>query len=301
MVLKYEDLTYEEISELDREKTVFLVSIAPLEEHSYYLPVGVDHFNSEFFATDAAQKFEQQNPEYTVVLHPALAIGSDCFRFPGTIDIPQKGIYLVAKGIGASLAARGFKNVMFIGLHGGPRHIVALEQACRAVNRKYKANLVAPFGGVLIKMFMDRSFMEEVLEREIDDDEWFKIERDLHAGFIETSLMLHHHPDLVKPSYKAANEFPKRLWDIWKRPSEKNGWEGMIGYPALASKEKGDELAEKMSAYFQTVLNDWIFKNNIEEYKSSVVSKAPFFNVYFSDIIKLVVVTVLFLIVIILL
>ena len=278
----YENLSWTDIDKLKRDKTLILVPIAPIEEHGPHLPLGVDYFNSEYFCRKAAELFLKNNPEYTILLYPPIPVGSDCFLFSGTIDIHQRAVYLIAKSMGKMLSKFGFKNIMFVGLHGGPRHIAALEGACRHLNRRYKMNALAPFGSVLIKMFTKRKFTQKLIGEELTDDKWYCFERDLHAGFIETSLMMHHKPSLVKDNYKYQKDFPLKLFEMRHHPfSRYDVWDGQLGYPSLASKEEGKKIADNMIKWFLGLMKDWAEGKNLKSYNKSLVSKALIFGVNF--------------------
>jgi creatinine amidohydrolase len=281
-VYSYENLTWTQIDALERNKTIILVPIAPIEEHGPHLPLGVDYFNSDYFCNEAAKTFTEHNPDYNILIYPPIPIGCDCFAFPGTIDISQRGVYLIVKSMGKSLKRFGFKNIIFAGLHGGPKHIAALEGACRHLNRHQKMNAIAPFGDVLIKMFTKRDFAHNFYGKTFSNDEWHKFERDLHAGFIETSLIMHHKPSLVRENYKEIKDVPLKLFEMRRHPfSRFDIWEGHLGYPSSASKEKGDELAKNITRWFSELIKDFSLGKNLKSYNRSLVSKVLIFGVNF--------------------
>ena len=45
-ILKFEELNWKQIQELDYKKTIFYLTISPLEEHGPHLPVGTDIFTA---------------------------------------------------------------------------------------------------------------------------------------------------------------------------------------------------------------------------------------------------------------
>ncbi len=67
-------------------------------------------------------------------------------------------------------------------------------------------------------------------------------EGDAHAGEIETSRILHSHPELVKE--KGEREFPGFPTDILVRNKRKYWPKGVWGDPTKASAEKGARLEE---------------------------------------------------------
>jgi creatinine amidohydrolase/Fe(II)-dependent formamide hydrolase-like protein len=57
---------------LDRERTVVLVTVSPLEQHGPHLPLGVDAFTASHFATQIAERLVADRPGWSAVLAPPL-------------------------------------------------------------------------------------------------------------------------------------------------------------------------------------------------------------------------------------
>jgi len=65
---------------------------------------------------------------------------------------------------------------------------------------------------------------------------------DMHAGELETSILLHALPDVVRPGYDAADHEAndrQHLLTLGMRAYTTNG---VLGQPSLASQEKGKAL-----------------------------------------------------------
>jgi creatinine amidohydrolase len=65
---------------------------------------------------------------------------------------------------------------------------------------------------------------------------------DMHAGELETSILLHAHPELVRPGYESADcvaDGRKHLLTLGMAAYTESG---VIGRPSLASARKGKEL-----------------------------------------------------------
>ena len=66
-ILAFEDLTSYELDKLDREKTIFVLSISLLEEHGPHLPLGVDIFVAEHMAGIIINSISEKYPNFTIV------------------------------------------------------------------------------------------------------------------------------------------------------------------------------------------------------------------------------------------
>lgn len=186
-VLEYVELCLPEIEDLDREKTVFLISVSPIEVHGPHLPVGTDVFIAEELLSRYVSELGKNHPELTFVKLPPLYAGSDALPVPGSLSIPARHLEGILTAYGQGLAEQGFRYLFVADNHGGPRHQMAIEASARRLWRKYRFYLIDPFGQVFRYMVQhDPDFMQRtgLGPGECGDG------RDSHAGTNETSLML---------------------------------------------------------------------------------------------------------------
>ncbi len=54
-VLRFEELTWKQVDSLDREKSLFVISVSPIEQHGPHLPLGMDFFNGHRIARTVAK------------------------------------------------------------------------------------------------------------------------------------------------------------------------------------------------------------------------------------------------------
>ena len=186
-VLEYVDLCLPEISKLDRENTVFLMSVSPIEVHGPHLPVGTDVFVAQELLDRYVSELRKDCPELTLVKLPPLYIGSDALPFSGSLSVPAPHLEGVLTAYGKGLAKQGFHYLFIADNHGGPRHQMAIESSARKLWRRYNFYLINPFGLVFRYMVQhDPDFMDCTgLGPGVCGDD-----SDSHGGTNETSLML---------------------------------------------------------------------------------------------------------------
>ncbi len=77
---------------------------------------------------------------------------------------------------------------------------------------------------------------------------------DMHVGELETSILLHAHPELVRDGYHAADwvaDDRRRLLTTRMREYTQGG---VIGRPSLASAERGKAVLASLAGSFASVL-----------------------------------------------
>lgn len=193
----YLELTYTELAALDRERTVLLGAVSPVEVHGPHLPLGTDLFVAEELRDRVADAILERRPDWHAVLLPTLAAGSDPIPLPGSVEIAPGVLEGLVSGWARALSSQGFRYWVLLDNHGGPHHQLAIESA----GKKAAANglrLISPFHTEFRKMVaLDPAFLAGTgLERGTVGDV-----TDSHAGTNETSLMLAARPDQVRPSY----------------------------------------------------------------------------------------------------
>jgi len=232
-----EELSSPAVDALPRERTVVILTASPLETHGPHLPVGVDAFTGRYFAQAIAERIVAERPGWHVVLAPTLHLGSFAFEAAGTVTMRQRVVRDLLVDYGDALARAGFRHILISNGHGGPGHLVALEEAAARVSRR-RGVTMASLTGYLAWGLMSGRYLpkfEAALGRTLTDDERLALAEDAHGGWWETSVMLLLRPDLVGEGWRdlppARYSMPHRL--IPNYPL-RNGGQGYVGHPALA-------------------------------------------------------------------
>jgi creatinine amidohydrolase len=236
-VYRLEEMSTPALDKLDRASTVVLLTVSPLEEHGPHLPVGVDAFAARHFAETIAERLVTARPGWSAILLPTLHLGSFTFDTVGTVRIRQRVVRDAVVDYGASLARAGFRWIVVANGHGGPGHLVALEEASAIVSRRHRVTM-ASVSGYLAWQFLRGRYLpaiEDALGRGLSAEERAAFADDAHGGLWETSLMLWLRPDLVANDYR---DLPAARYSLARRlvPNYplRGGGQGYVGHPALA-------------------------------------------------------------------
>lgn len=236
-VLRLEELSTPQLDALDRARTAVILTVSPLETHGPHLPVGVDAFTARHFAESIAERLAASRPGFTVVLAPTLHLGSFTFDTIGTVPSRQRTVRDVVVDYGSALARAGFRHVLVSNGHGGPGHLVALEEAAAIVSRRYDI-LMASLTGHLAWEFLRGRLLPRIeagLGRPLTEAERRAFSEDAHGGWWETSIMLLLRPDLVDDGYRRLPAARFSLRDrLRPNYAVRAGGPGYVGHPALA-------------------------------------------------------------------
>jgi creatinine amidohydrolase len=232
-----EELSTPALDALPRARTVIILTVSPLEEHGPHLPVGVDAFTARHFAEAIAERLVAERPGWSVVLAPTLHLGTFTFDTVGTVTVRQRVVRDAVVDYGDSLARAGFRYILISNGHGGPGHLVALEEAASLVSRRHGITM-ASFTGHLAWEFLRGRYLpkiEAALGRRLSDEERRAFAEDAHGGWWETSVMLLLRPHLVDGGYRTL---PPARYSLSRKllPNYplRNGGRGYVGHPALA-------------------------------------------------------------------
>lgn len=241
------ETTWGDLRRLAHRKALFLLPVAPLEDHGPHLPCGVDLLTAQRFTHHLAERLGRQRPDLEVVILPLLPVGTSQIGTLGCVKLPFLTTETVLKQMGRSLAHQGVRRLCLVTTHGELTHLKALERAANALERNSRMLCYSPcrkwIGNFLSGVY--RHPIERELGRELGSDTWKKLVKDYHAGAWETSLMLHWHPDLVADFY---GELPGHEVDFTrlKGLASLRTHRGYLGYPELASVELGRAAKEAM-------------------------------------------------------
>jgi creatinine amidohydrolase len=117
----------------------------------------------------------------------------------------------VLEDLGRTLAAQGFRHVFISNFHGGPRHFLAIEKACRRVQRRHGLGMVSLFSLLISRLTEGTSNLDAVLGAipGVNPDD---LVGDTHGGLIETSQLLALHGDWVDPEHKRLPRVTTATW-----------------------------------------------------------------------------------------
>ncbi len=250
------------------------LSVNPIEYHGPHLSLYNDYLLSVAVAEDLHCRIQQKHPEWPLVFAAPLHLGVDPTPGRGSVAHSYRAVKQAVLAACAGLAALGVKRVIIMTFHGSPMHALALQAGVEEL-RRLGIQAFAPFNFVLEKMLSYRTGDFEQALRPLADagmrqtiDE--QLGHDFHAGFFETSLILHYRPQAVDPAFQqlapcapvtAAPGFMQlaRLANALGRTSlarelqlaaQGTGWlkqqpfVGYTGWPHLANAQSGAAFAE---------------------------------------------------------
>ena len=233
-IIKFEELSWKQIEQLDKNKTIFFLPISPMEEHGPHLPVGTDLLVVRDAVTEAIKILNVENPKLTYVLLPSVPLGFCEFNtdFPGSISVSGNVVRDVVYSIGLSLSNHGFKYLVICTYHMAIAHLKGIYSATKKLETKHGMRTVEPWGPYF--------HSNEIEKRQ--PKLGFDINKEVHAGFRETSLMKYQYPYLVDESYKNLQNIyrdmrsPRVIGKSFKQLGLKDGY---VGSPAKADADYG--------------------------------------------------------------
>ena len=221
------------------------------EPHNQHLPYGTDCILSHAIALDAARQANEQHQVNCMVLPPVFMGAQNPGQRELTFCIHSR--YETQKAIltdiVASLHHQGIRKMVIINGHGG---------------NNFK-NMI-------------RDLAVDYPDFLLFTTEWFTIvppanyfeEKDDHAGELETSVMLHYHPEWVEMEIAGTGESKpfalsslndKIAWTPrnWLRVSQDTG----IGNPMKATAEKGKRYAAEVTRRLVRLLTEIVQHNDL--------------------------------------
>jgi creatinine amidohydrolase len=177
----WQDLATPDFEQLDPESTVAILPLAAVEQHGHHLPLATDAIIN---AGLVEALLERPRKSVRVLVLPALTIGHSLehIDYAGTLTMAAETLLASWIDVGRSVARAGVSKLVLLNTHGGQTSLVQLaalrlrvEEGMMVVRANYFAFGSPPglFGADELK-------------------------HGIHGGEMETSLLLHLRPDLVR-------------------------------------------------------------------------------------------------------
>ncbi|MCA1686194.1 MAG: creatininase family protein [Planctomycetia bacterium] len=242
--MRFAEMTAPEIRGLSREESLILAPIAACEQHSRHLPV----FTDSILVGAVADGVERSLPD-RVVLLPVLWMGASEHHLPfgGTLTATLPTYELVLMELLTPLLRDGFRRVMLLNGHGG--NIDTLHTALR------RLDVLFPHAVLTGAAYW------EIAEAEIAALCAGPRKTMGHACEIETSMVLHLRPDLVRNALirDDPDETQASLKGLfWARDFGRRTDHGAVGHPELADAGRGammlDAVVRKVTGVVEQAL-----------------------------------------------
>jgi creatinine amidohydrolase len=247
----WSELKSSDFRNLDPEATIAILPVAATEQHGPHLPVMTDVAIAEGMI--ALLKLRLPS-ELSVLVLPIQAVGksNEHLLSPGTLSLSSETLQRVLVEIGKGVHRAGLRKLILANSHGGNSSV--LTTVARELRVRFEMLVVATHW---------RSFgLPEGMYDAIES------RHGIHAGDIETSLMLSFRRELV--SFEKAKNFvssgiamEKEFTRLSPIGGQAFGWiaqdlnvEGAVGDASKASSEKGKATAECQIEGFIALLRD---------------------------------------------
>jgi creatinine amidohydrolase len=242
------DYTARDFAALDRGALIAVLPVGAVEQHGPHLPLSVDRDILNGVIAAAVPLIPDDCP---ALFLPTCAVGksNEHSAWPGTLTLSVTTLMAMWSDIGDSVAAAGVRKLVILNSHGG--QIAPMDIVARDLRVKHGMLAVAAnwFG-----MGLPDGLISAQEDR-------FGI----HAGEVETSMMLALQPGLVDMTH--ARNFPPRQAELTGllglSPAGKLGWQmqdlnaaGACGNAAAATAEKGTALVDHAARQLVALLGE---------------------------------------------
>ena len=247
----WQEMTTRDFADSDTATWIAVLPVAAIEQHGPHLPVATDTAIAQGMI---ARSIELLPDDLPVTFLPVQAVGksNEHISSPGTLTSTWETTTKLWLDIGDSVHRAGVEKLIVINSHGG--NVPMVDILARELRVRHDMLVVATawsrFGhpqGI--------SAPEESLYG-------------IHGGDIETSIMLHFRPDLVRMDkaidFRSAQlDFIDEFTHLRAHGPVQFGWKaqdlsphGAVGNAAVASAEKGKAVVDHQASAFVALCRD---------------------------------------------
>ena len=245
------DYTARDFARLDRANLVAVLPVGAIEQHGPHLPLSVDTAIVNGLVAATLPLIPDDCP---AIFLPTMSVGksNEHAAWPGTLTHSAQTLIAMWSEIGDSVAAAGVRKLVMLNAHGG--QIAVMDIVARDLRIKHTMIAVA---ANWFAMGMPDGILtpQEALHG-------------IHAGDMETSMMLALHPGLVRMEH--ARDFVPRNAALARDNTHlglgnagKLGWQmqdlnaaGVAGNAGAATVEKGRAFIDHAARQIARLLDE---------------------------------------------
>ena len=223
--MRFQEMTFPQLRQVARDRTVVVAPIAACEQHSRHLPTITD----TVLVTGVAEGVERRLPDQVLLL-PTLWLGASShhLRFGATLSADVDTHVAMLCDLVTPLLEDGYERLLILNGHGG--NIDPMHLALRRLQPRFRRHILSA------------ASYWDLADRELAALAEGRRRTMGHACEFETSMMLALRPELVQRD--EIRDDPPRddvtlrglflADDMWQKTDH-----GCVGYPERASAEKG--------------------------------------------------------------
>lgn len=209
------------------------VPVGSFEQHGPHLPVTTDTLIAQLLSRglcDAAGGL--------LVAPIGVTCSHEHAGFAGSLSISPATLALLVQDLVASIESQGIGLTVLVNGHGGNHVLANVVQQLNASGARPGSGPVRPR---VLLLPHRRQWEAACAQAGIEST----VSADMHAGEIETSILLHAFPHVVRREAVADHAAPDRGQLAWRGMRHYTA-SGVIGFPSKATAPKGEALVAEL-------------------------------------------------------
>ncbi|ERP97457.1 creatininase [Labrenzia sp. C1B10] len=248
----WNELNASDFAALDPERTIAILPTASTEQHGPHLPIATDVAIAQGMLAETRKQLPE---DLDILVLPVQEIGkaNEHVYGPGTLSLGAELLIPVWTAIGQKVSEAGIRKMVIVNSHGGNTDIISIVS--RELRVRYEMAVLVTHWG----RFGHPEGMISAHESKFG----------IHGGEVETSLMLHFRPELVRMDkaenfISKAEEMLENSKYIQPTPPHALAWiahdlnpAGVVGDASRGTAEKGAVISAHQAAGFIEMLRDF--------------------------------------------
>ena len=193
------DMAWPEIEAAAKQGAIVLLPTGIIEEHGPHMGLAVDTYSAYLIARLVKHELEKRGTKSLIAPLPYWGVSAATSVFPGTFSVRPETLKALIYDILASLHSWNFNKVFVIHWHGDVQHCLSILDATKDGRRDMgidARNILT--GDDLLRLHLTGSEEHILLQKGqhmVGSSEKYV---DIHAGSMETAVMMKYFPKHVK-------------------------------------------------------------------------------------------------------
>ncbi len=226
-----DELTWTELrNQVRAGKTTIIIPLGGTEQNGPHMVLGKHNVRVKALAGKIAQSLGNAlvAPVLSYVPEGDITPPTEHMRFPGTITVPSVTFGEVVQSAARSFRQHGFRDIVFLGDHGGYQK--SLAAAAARLNREWAGSPARAHAVVEYYNASATAYAQTLRSKGYRDDEI-----GTHAGLADTSLALAIDPALVRTDQLESRVKPGGAEGVVGDPRRSSAALGQLGVDAIVA------------------------------------------------------------------